>query len=102
MLAKAFELEKDARSARVEAKRPAEERLTKVQAHLGGLVQDGARLRAVHDDQGKARMPPDTLDRLGLSLFSDYLLAVELAGLLLMVAAVGAIVLAGRRTEVTR
>jgi NADH:ubiquinone oxidoreductase subunit 6 (subunit J) len=36
---------------------------------------------------------------LGRALFTDYLLAVELAGTLLLVATVGAIAIAGRRTE---
>jgi NADH-quinone oxidoreductase subunit J len=53
------------------------------------------------DEQGKPkeRLPQDNVAALGRALFSDYLLAVELAGVLLLVATIGAIVIAGRRTE---
>ena len=44
-------------------------------------------------------MPAENLAHLGLSLFTDYLVAVELAGTLLLVATIGAIAIAGRRTE---
>ncbi|MCC6417150.1 MAG: NADH-quinone oxidoreductase subunit J [Gemmataceae bacterium] len=47
----------------------------------------------------KERMPAYNVSALGRSLFSDYLLAVELAGVLLTVATIGAIVIAGRRPE---
>jgi NADH:ubiquinone oxidoreductase subunit 6 (subunit J) len=39
---------------------------------------------------------------LGRSLFTDYLLPVELGGTLLLVATAGAIVIAGRRQERSR
>jgi NADH:ubiquinone oxidoreductase subunit 6 (subunit J) len=48
------------------------------------------------DVQGRSPMPAENVAALGQSLFSDYLLAVELAGLLLTVATIGAIVIAGR------
>jgi NADH-quinone oxidoreductase subunit J len=41
----------------------------------------------------------DTMRALGRSLFGDYLFAVELAGTLLLVAAIGAIAVAPRRSE---
>ena len=44
-------------------------------------------------------MPRDNVAGLGRTLFSDYLLPLELAGVLLTVATIGAIVIAGRRTE---
>ena len=53
------------------------------------------------DDNGRVqeRMPLDNVAALGRSLFSDYLLPLELAGVLLLVATIGAIVIAGRRAE---
>jgi NADH:ubiquinone oxidoreductase subunit 6 (subunit J) len=45
------------------------------------------------------RLPANNVAALGRSLFSDYLMAVELAGMLLLVATIGAIAIAGRRTE---
>jgi NADH:ubiquinone oxidoreductase subunit 6 (subunit J) len=46
-------------------------------------------------------MPAENVEALGRSLFSDYLLAVELGGTLLLVATVGAIAITGRREEAT-
>ncbi|HEV3262679.1 MAG TPA: NADH-quinone oxidoreductase subunit J, partial [Gemmataceae bacterium] len=43
--------------------------------------------------------PGENVAPLGRSLFTDYLIAVELAGTLLLVATIGAIAIAGRRTE---
>jgi NADH-quinone oxidoreductase subunit J len=51
------------------------------------------------DAQGKPAMPAQNVAALGTSLFTDYLLAVELAGTLLLVAVIGAIAIAGRPTE---
>ena len=45
------------------------------------------------------RLPARNVAGLGRALFSDYLIAVELAGTLLLVAAIGAIAIAGRRPE---
>ena len=47
----------------------------------------------------KERLPADNVSALGRSIFSDYLLAFELGGVLLLVATIGAIAIAGRRTE---
>jgi NADH:ubiquinone oxidoreductase subunit 6 (subunit J) len=44
-------------------------------------------------------LPAENVAGLGKSLFTDYLLAVELAGTLLLVATIGAIAIAGRRAE---
>jgi len=44
-------------------------------------------------------MPAENVAALGRSLFTDYLLAVELAGTLLLVATIGAIAIVGRRAE---
>jgi NADH:ubiquinone oxidoreductase subunit 6 (subunit J) len=48
---------------------------------------------------GKLVLPAENTRALGRSLFTDYLLAVELAGTLLLVATIGAIAIAARRTE---
>ncbi len=49
------------------------------------------------DDAGNAPMPAENTARLGKSLFTDYLIAVELGGTLLLVATIGAIAIAIRR-----
>jgi NADH-quinone oxidoreductase subunit J len=54
------------------------------------------------DGRPVERMPAENVASLGRSLFTDYLLPVELAGTLLLVATIGAIAIAGRRTEVLR
>jgi len=53
----------------------------------------------LRDAQGRSVMPAENVAYLGRTLFSDYLLAVELGGTLLLVATVGAIAIAGRRPE---
>lgn len=45
------------------------------------------------------RLPAQNVAAIGKSLFSDYLVPVELAGVLLLVATIGAIAIAGRRPE---
>ena len=47
-------------------------------------------------------LPAENVAGLGRTLFTDYLLAVELGGTLLLVATIGAIVIAGRRAEELR
>jgi hypothetical protein len=49
------------------------------------------------DALGRMPMPAENLEALGRSLFTDYLVPVELAGTLLLVATIGAIAIAGRR-----
>jgi NADH:ubiquinone oxidoreductase subunit 6 (subunit J) len=51
------------------------------------------------DPQGRPALPAENVAHLGRSLFTDYLLAVELGGTLLLVATIGAIAIAGRREE---
>jgi NADH:ubiquinone oxidoreductase subunit 6 (subunit J) len=46
-----------------------------------------------------AELPARNVAGLGRALFTDYLLPVELAGVLLLVASIGAIAIAARRTE---
>ncbi len=59
-----------------------------------------AALRHVRED-GRPEMPQENTAYLGRALFTDYLLAVELAGTLLLVATIGAIAIAARRPEKT-
>jgi NADH-quinone oxidoreductase subunit J len=51
------------------------------------------------DAFGRPPLPAANTAYLGRSLFSDYLLAVELGGTLLLIATIGAIAITGRRTE---
>ena len=55
-------------------------------------VADGATLLA-----GRADLPARNVATVGYLLYSEHLLAVELAGTLLLVATVGAVAVAGRR-----
>jgi NADH:ubiquinone oxidoreductase subunit 6 (subunit J) len=50
-----------------------------------------------YDRTGHVAMPAANLEALGRSVFTDYLLPVEMAGTLLLVATIGAIAIAGRR-----
>jgi NADH-quinone oxidoreductase subunit J len=51
------------------------------------------------DRQIAAALPKENVAYLGRSLFTDYLLAVELGGTLLLVATIGAIAISARRAE---
>lgn len=51
------------------------------------------------DAQGRPQLPADNVAYLGRSLYTDYLIAVELGGTLLLVATIGAIAIAQRRPE---
>jgi NADH:ubiquinone oxidoreductase subunit 6 (subunit J) len=57
----------------------------------GGAIRRGA--------DERPEMPHENTAHLGRALFTDYLLAVELGGTLLLVATIGAIAIAGRRGE---
>ncbi len=48
---------------------------------------------------GNGHLPARNVENLGVVLYSEHLLAVELAGTLLLVATVGAVAIAGRRRE---
>jgi NADH:ubiquinone oxidoreductase subunit 6 (subunit J) len=56
---------------------------------------------APRGDKAKA-LPAKNVAKLGEALFTYYLVPVELAGVLLLVATIGAIAIAGRRSEVLR
>jgi NADH:ubiquinone oxidoreductase subunit 6 (subunit J) len=51
------------------------------------------------DASGQAQLPAENVGYLGRSLFTDYLLPVELGGTLLLAATIGAIAIATRRAE---
>jgi NADH-quinone oxidoreductase subunit J len=66
------------------------------------VIDDHASAVAAHAFSNPAvDQPLDTMLGLGRSLFGDYLLAVELAGTLLLVATIGAIAIAPRRRRGT-
>jgi NADH:ubiquinone oxidoreductase subunit 6 (subunit J) len=48
---------------------------------------------------GNGHLPARNVENLGVALYSEHLLAVEMAGTLLLVATVGAVAIAGRRRE---
>jgi NADH:ubiquinone oxidoreductase subunit 6 (subunit J) len=77
---------------RQEAERASKE-LAQFRAGYGTVVPPGA---------ATGRLPAENVAGLGQSLFTDYLVPVELAGVLLLVATIGAIAIAGRRGEVLR
>jgi NADH:ubiquinone oxidoreductase subunit 6 (subunit J) len=55
-----------------------------------------------YDAQGRPYLPADNSSYLGRSLFTDFLLPVELGGVLLLVATIGAIAIAHRRATTAR
>jgi NADH:ubiquinone oxidoreductase subunit 6 (subunit J) len=58
--------------------------------------------RLRYDSDGRPLVPHDNAAYLGRSLFTDYLLPVELGGVLLLVAAIGAIAIAHRNEPESR
>jgi hypothetical protein len=76
------------------------------EVHDSGHVKDRAPVAfpAIDPKTGrvKERLPAANVEALGRSLFTDYLVPVLAAGVLLLVATIGAIVIAGRRGEVLR
>jgi NADH:ubiquinone oxidoreductase subunit 6 (subunit J) len=77
----------------------------RARATLGDLQPDGSQPLSPFSgsaapsppENGQAASRADNTTALGKSLFTDYLLAVELAGTLLLVATIGAIAIAARR-----
>src|SRR5262249_45816557 len=65
---------------------------------LERLTALGEALRGRYGPNAQPRMPRENVAALGGTLFTDYLIPVELGGTLLLVATVGAIAIAGRRT----
>jgi NADH:ubiquinone oxidoreductase subunit 6 (subunit J) len=66
-------------------------------SELSGPASNRAPDELRRDRAGRPAMPAENTAYLGRSLFTDYLLAVELGGTLLLVATVGAIAIAYRR-----
>jgi NADH:ubiquinone oxidoreductase subunit 6 (subunit J) len=66
---------------------------------LADLRELARRIQAAHDGEGRPYMPAENVAALGRTLFTDYFFAVELGGALLLVAALGAIAIAGQRRE---
>jgi NADH:ubiquinone oxidoreductase subunit 6 (subunit J) len=64
-----------------------------------GLLQQRPGRELRRDADGRPAMPAENAAYLGRSLFTDYLLAVELGGVLLLVAVIGAVVIAYRRDK---
>jgi NADH:ubiquinone oxidoreductase subunit 6 (subunit J) len=54
------------------------------------------------DASGRAQLPAENVGYLGRMLFTEFLVPVELGGTLLLVATIGAIAIASRRTEALR
>lgn len=71
-------------------------------AALRQLSDLGEYVRGRRTADGRARMPAQNVAFLGQTLFTDYLLAVELGGTLLLVATIGAIAITSRRPESVR
>lgn len=65
-------------------------------AHLSEFSGPAPNRPIRRDAQGNGELPAENVAYLGRSLFTDYLLAVELAGTLLLVATIGAIAVATR------
>jgi len=89
MHARARELERS-----VGTLRPSEERSTLSELSGPASSRQSSELR--RDRTARPAMPAENTAHLGRSLFSDYLLAVELGGTLLLVATIGAIAIADR------
>jgi NADH:ubiquinone oxidoreductase subunit 6 (subunit J) len=62
-------------------------------------VPANAELRPTPEGRLPERLPAENVAAIGASLFTDYLLPVEAAGVLLLVATIGTIAIAGRRAE---
>lgn len=62
----------------------------------------GVPANGLFPSEARERLPAGNVAALGTSLFTDYLVAVEMAGVLLLVATIGAIIIAGRREEELR
>ncbi len=69
---------------------------------LADLEQRAVAVRQTWNESGRARLPAANVAHLGRVLFTDYLLAVELGGTLLLVATIGAIAITARRAEEPR
>jgi NADH:ubiquinone oxidoreductase subunit 6 (subunit J) len=69
---------------------------------LTDLATEGTAIALAFDSQGHAYMPGDNMTALGNTLLTTFLVPIELAGTLLLVATIGAIAIAARHTEELR
>ena len=71
----------------------------------GPGMEDKASLRKLRDEvtvySGNGQLPARNVGNVGLLLYSEHLLAVEMAGTLLLVATIGAVAIAGRKKGVS-
>lgn len=93
------ELEQTARVLLRDRQGSLQPRSTRPMSGFSGIPANEPFQRVERDVAGFPRMKADNTAYLGRSLFTDYLLAVELAGTLLLVAAIGTIAIASRRSE---
>ena len=72
--------------------------VTTAMSNLSGAPSSTRAEQIRRDDDGLPRMPAENAAYVGRALFTDFLLSVELGGGLLLVATVGAIAIAYRRS----
>ena len=77
---------------------PSGNRPERFSAYSGARPNDPLH-RLPRDAQCRAALPAANVEALGRSLFTDFLVPVELGGTLLLVATIGAIAITGRRKE---
>jgi NADH:ubiquinone oxidoreductase subunit 6 (subunit J) len=75
---------------------PKPDAFTKTKAELAKLADDVALLSTQGD------LPARNIANLGYVMYSDYLLGVEMAGAALLIATIGAVLIAGRRESVAK
>jgi NADH:ubiquinone oxidoreductase subunit 6 (subunit J) len=68
---------------------------------FSGAASNSSAVDARRSPDGSGPLPATNVAALGKTLFTDYLLSVELGGTLLLVATIGAIAITGRRGERT-
>jgi len=78
---------------------PADAQLSELSGPSAGVALFEGKAALRRDADNRPQMPHENTAYLGRALFTDYLLAVELGGTLLLVATIGAIAIAGRRGE---
>jgi NADH:ubiquinone oxidoreductase subunit 6 (subunit J) len=84
-----------------ERKKAAADKLDNTVVGRGDLAAVRAELAGLRDDvlllRGRSDLPARNVAALGYSLYTEHLIAVEMAGTLLLVATIGAVAIAGRK-----
>ncbi|MFO0848917.1 MAG: NADH-quinone oxidoreductase subunit J [Gemmataceae bacterium] len=84
-----------------ERKKAASDKLDNALVGKADLAPVKAELTALRDEvlllRGRGELPARNVAALGYSLYSEHLIAVEMAGTLLLVATIGAVAIAGRK-----